>query len=1054
MIKNTITLLTLSLLSVAWGQHSPKFASTPSLSPDGKTTYFSYNGDIWQAPTAGGEALRITALEGNETNPRVSPDGKWLAFTSGQYGNKDVFLMPLTGGQITQLTYHQASDEVESWSWDSKQIYITSNANNNFGSYVIDLNGGTPKPLFTNYFNNTNGLVVTPSGEYLFTSSMESASQTTRKRYKGENNPDILGYNPTTKEFKSYTDYEGKDFNPTVDKQGKIYFISDENNGNYNLYTFDNGKKVALTNFDTSIKKPYVSADGSKVVFEKDYMIYVFDTATKSVTPLTTTVNTNKAIEKEQSYVVEDNISYFDVSPDTKKIAFVSRGILFVSDIEGKFIQAVTDGKERVMEVKWLKDNETLLYSQTFNGYQNWFKRSANGKGNPTQITNDNRNNRDITLNKEMTKAVYLSGRDEVRLLNLKDNTSKVIVKDEIWAFQNSTPSFSPNGEYVLFTAKRNFEEDIFIHHITKNETINLTNTGVAESAPYWSPNGKYIYFMSDRLNPSYPLGMQNPSIYRFAVDWQTEAFKSDQFDKLFVNKKEEIKSEITKKDKKTQDKKANSTKIDGKIVTSIKVNTDGLLDRIELVSDRFGNQYNPIVFADDTKEVVFYNTNQENGKSNLYKTVYEDFEDNKSEKVFDKRADQLLKRNKNVYALIGGNIYSFELSKGKPEQIKIKHNFTKNLADEFNQMYYETWAGVEENFYDETFHGIDWNKMKDHFAQYLPHVNSRGDLRILLNDMLGELGSSHLGFNTTGTEEKTKLNYRTYDTGIVFSTDKPYEVEHIVRKSPAYATDINIKPGDVLTKVNGQDVADKVNRDTYFTFANTQEEISLTFNRAGKEITSKLHPISFIEMKSLLYDEWIYTNKQRVNDLSNNRIAYSYMKNMTSTELDRFLLDMVEQEANKEGVILDLRYNTGGNVHDKVLNFLSQRPYLQWKYREGKLTVQSNFTPSGKPIVLLINESSLSDAEMTAAGFKALKLGKIIGQETYRWIIFTSGKSLVDGSSYRLPSWGTYTLDGQNLEKTGVAPDIYVKNTFVDRLNNNDPQLERAVQEILKEIK
>lgn len=1050
MIKNTITLLTLSLVGLAWGQQSPKFASTPSLSPDGKTTYFSYNGDIWQAPTAGGEALRITALQGNATNPRVSPDGKWLAFTSNQYGNKDVFLMPLTGGNITQLTYSQASEDVESWSWDSKTIYLTSNANNNYGSYAIDINGGTPRPLFTNFFNNTNELVVTPSGEYLFTSSMESASQTTRKRYKGENNPDILSYNPTTKVFKSYTDYNGKDFNPTVDKNGKIYFISDENNGNFNLYTFENGKKVALTNFDTSIRKPYVSADGSKVVFEKDYIIYVFDTTTKTISPLASTVNTNKAIDKEQSYNVEDDTDYFDVSPDAKKIAFVSRGVLFVSDIEGKFIQPVTDGKERVMEVKWLKDNKTLLYNQTFNGYQNWYKRSADGKGGATQLTSDARNNRDITLNKEMTMAVYLSGRDEVRLLDLTSFTSKTIVKDEIWAFQNSTPSFSPNGEYVLFTAKRNFEEDIFVHHITKNETINLTNTGVAETSPYWSPNGKYIYFTSDRLNPSYPLGMQNPSIYRFALDWQTNEFKSDQFDKLFVEKKEEDKKDTTKKDKKGK----KTAKVEAPKVIPIKINTEGLLERIELVSDRFGGQSSPIVFADDKKEVVFYNTNQENNKSNLYKKIYEDFEEPKTEKVFDQRARQLLQRDKKIYALIGNSIYSFDLSKGKPEQIKIKYTFTKNLGEEFSQMFYETWAGVDENFYDENFHGIDWKQMKEQFAQYLPEVNSRNDLRVLLNDMLGELGSSHLGFTSSGDEEKTRLSYKTYDTGIVYKADSPYQVEHIVRKSPAYATGIDIKPNDVLVKVNGQKVDEKTNRDTYFTFANTQDEITLTFNRAGKEINTKLHPISYIEMKALLYDEWIYTNKQRVNKLSNNRIAYAYMKNMGTAELDQFLLQMVEQEANKEGVILDLRYNTGGNVHDKVLNFLSQRPYLQWKYREGKMTVQSNFTPSGKPIVLLINEASLSDAEMTAAGFKALKLGKVIGQETYRWIIFTSGKGLVDSSIYRLPAWGTYTLDGKNLEKTGVAPDIYIKNTFMDRLNNNDPQLERAVQEILKDIK
>ncbi|MEL6925800.1 MAG: S41 family peptidase, partial [Bacteroidota bacterium] len=143
-----------------------------------------------------------------------------------------------------------------------------------------------------------------------------------------------------------------------------------------------------------------------------------------------------------------------------------------------------------------------------------------------------------------------------------------------------------------------------------------------------------------------------------------------------------------------------------------------------------------------------------------------------------------------------------------------------------------------------------------------------------------------------------------------------------------------------------------------------------------------------------------------------------------------------------------------GGNVHDKVLQFLAQRPYLQWKYREGALSPQPNFAPSGKPIVLLMNEQSLSDAEMTANGFRELKLGTIIGTGTYRWIIFTSGKGLVDGSFYRLPSWGCYTLDGQNLEKTGVQPDIYVKNTFEHRLSGDDPQLDRAIAEILKQLK
>lgn len=1044
MLKQTISLLTLALTSMVWGQNKVHFTSTPSLSPDGKTTYFSFDGDLWQVPTSGGEALRLTALPGNETNPRVSPDGKWLAFSSDQYGNKDIFLMPLTGGPIQQLTYHQAADEMESWSWDSETIYFTSNAYNNYASFSISKNGGTPTPLFTNYFNNTNGLVETPAGEYLFTNSTESSNQVTRKRYKGENNPDILGYNPTNQSFKSYTDYNGKDFNPTVDRQGNIYFISDENNGHYNLYTFRNGKKIALTEFTSSIKKPFVSADGSQVIFEKDYQLFVFDTKLNQVRSLAITLNTNKSIAKEQTFKVEDNISFFDLSPDGKKLAFVSRGVLFVSDIEGKFIQSITMGTERVMEVKWLKDNQTLLFSQTYNGYQNWFKIAANGKGKAEQLTHDTRNNRDLTFNQELTQAVYTSGRDEIRLLDLQTFTSKTIVKDEIWAFQSAPPSFSPDGAYVLFTAKRNFEDDIFIHNIKKNETINLTNTGVSETNPVWSPSGKYIYFTSDRLNPSYPMGMQNASIYRLALDWYAEPFKSDEFDQLFVVKKEE---KVESKKSKT---KAAETPQPAIVVS---INTQDVLDRIELVSDKFGNQYTPAVFQEDKKEYVYYSTNQENGKYTLYRKIYEQFEDAKTEKVWDKSVSQLQRKDKTLYALSGSNIYKFALEKGTPEKINISYSFTKNLAEEFSQMFDETWAGVEENFYDETFHGLDWKATKTYFASYIPYLNSRNDLRILLNDMLGELGSSHLGFTSTGEEEKTRLQYNTVETGVIFSASNPYEVARVLRKSPAATKDITLQQGDILTHVNGQKVDPTKNRDAYFTFAPTQEEIALTFLRGAKEVTVKLHPISFTTQKGLLYDEWVYQNKQRVNEWSTNRIAYSYMKNMGSTELDSFLLDMVEQEHHKEGLILDLRFNTGGNVHDKVLNFLAQRPYLQWKYREGKLTMQSNFSPSGKPIVLLINEFSLSDAEMTAAGFKALKLGKIIGQETYRWIIFTSGKSLVDNSFYRLPSWGTYTLEGDNLEKTGVAPDIYVKNTFMDRLQEKDPQLERAVQEILQDL-
>src|SRR5699024_4912511 len=220
--------------------------------------------------------------------------------------------------------------------------------------------------------------------------------------------------------------------------------------------------------------------------------------------------------------------------------------------------------------------------SQTFGGYPNWYKISAKG-GEAKQLTKDLASNRDIAFNPDFTNAVYLSGRDQVRLLDLKTFESKTIVTDEIWGFQNSAPSFSPDGSYVLFTAMRDFEQDVFVHNIKEDKTINLTNTGVSEANPSWSPDGKYIYFASNRTTPSYPFGMQNSSIYRLALDWYAEEINKDGFDKLFEEK------EGKKEDKKKADAK--------EIKPVVKVNLNNLRDRVERVSSRFGTQNNPQVF-------------------------------------------------------------------------------------------------------------------------------------------------------------------------------------------------------------------------------------------------------------------------------------------------------------------------------------------------------------------------------------------------------------------------------------------------------------------------
>jgi C-terminal processing protease CtpA/Prc/Tol biopolymer transport system component len=1017
---------------------SPKFLSHPVLSPDAKTVVFAFEGDLWKASTADLQATRLTAMQGYETTPRISPDGKWLAFTGEQMGNTDIYIMPLAGGEVKQLTFHSAADVLSNFSWDSKTIYFTSNRYGPVSAYTVSIDGGTPKRLFGDHYFLMDHLVAEHplTGDLYFNDTWESNNQVARKRYKGPFNPDIQSYNPKTKQYQKHTNWEGKDFASTIDQKGNLYFISDEANGEYNLYTILNGKKTALTQFTTSIKTPVVSASGNYIVFEKDYQIWWYNIATKSASPLNIQLYRNQILPLQKEYDVRGKISAMDISPDGKKLAFISRGELFVSDVEGKFIKQINKGNtERAKEVKWLADNQTLLFNETVNGYLNIFSVAADGYALPKQLTNQTKDNRSLVLNKAKSKMVYLSGRDEVVLMDTKTFEINTLVKDEIWAMQNSSPGFSPNDEYVVFTVIRHFEQDIMIHHIKQHKTYNLTNTGISEADPIWSPDGKYIYFISNRTKPSYPFGMSEPRIFRMALEKIDEPYRSDKFNELFkVEKKDTSKSNI-----------ANN---------AITIDFNGLMERLEQVGPRFGSQYIVNVFKKGDKTTVLYISDHAEGRTALWKTVLDPFEPTKTERIngIDANSIDFAESTDKQFLLSGGNIYKLSLDANKADQVTIAQTFQRNLANEFKQIFQETWAQVEQNFYDEKFHGVNWVAMKKKYEAFLPAINTRADLRVLLNDLLGELNSSHQGFSSAGEEETIRLVNRTMETGILFENDQPLTVKAIVANSAADKMGIQINPGDVLVKVNNEVVDPTKDRNSYFSKPSFDRELQLVFNRKGQLYTVNIHPQRTIAPN--LYGEWIKQNQQTVDAKTKQRVAYHHMKDMGLGELEQFLIDMTQDLYQKDALILDLRYNTGGNVHDEVLKFLSQKTYLRWKYREGQLTPQSNFGPSDKPIVLLINEQSLSDAEMTAAGFKALKLGKIIGMPTYRWIIFTSGAGLVDGSFVRLPSWGCYSMDGNDLEFTGVAPDILVPLNFQDKINKRDPQLDKAIEEVLKQLK
>ena len=1021
------TLLASSFASLA---DNIRFASRPSLSPDGKQIYFSYDGDIYCVPVQGGQATAVITMPGVQDAPLVSPDGKWLAFSSDIQGNNDVYVVPVAGGQAVQLTFHEAPDVPVGWSPKSDRIYFESTRESaRKTTFQVAVAGGTPQRMFDGFFNTVVNLAENPkTGEFLFNESNESISFPTRKRYVGDHNPNIKSWNPRTKVYRELTDYIGKDQWPMVDKDGNIYYVSDELNKESNLVKYGkDGKPQSLTSFDKSVQYPSIAFGGSAIVFLKDYEIHVLEPATGKVSVPQIRLASGR-VEVRRAFEGQTPTAA-DVSPDGKKFALVIRGGLYVSDTKGKFLRKLdTPSDERVDEVVWADDSKTIYYTRTDKGWTNLFRIAADGSAGESPVFLSENNSNSLQADRKREKLAFIDGSRAVMLHDTKTGTTTRVAEAEFWSFEGYDLAFSQDGTWLAFDAMHRFENDIFLYNLKDGSLRNFTQSASVERNPVFSPDGKYMYLLANPAASSFPRGAR-PALYKLPLRKYDTPFKSETVEDLF-------------KDKKNQPKKDSTVVIDFKDIHE-------RMTRVE----REGSQGNPYIFSNKGKDYLLYQS-MASGAPGVFSLEISDPEA-KPKPVKDLRGGRFFHSKDALYCLSSGAVYKVDPAAGSATKTEIKKDVEAVLDDEFRQMFYETWAVLEQNYYDVNFHGADWPAVRDYYASLLPYVRTRANLRTLLADLLGELNSSHLGFSSSGAEEKTETRTRTYATGLLFDKAAPYKVAGILADSPADKFEIDIRKGDELVAVNGVRVDKAVNREKYFSGAVPMDELKLTFSRGGNEFDTKVHTTTFSAVKTLAYKEWEEQRADMVSAKTGGKVGYIHMRAMGAEDLESFLVKMHTEVFDKDALILDLRYNNGGNVHKEVIDFLRGQSHFEWAYRDFPRTSHPNVTPGDRPIVVLVNEHSLSDAEVTSNGIKTLGIAKLVGTETYRWIIFTSSVRLLDGSTCRMPAWGCYSvLDGSDLENTGVKPDIYVKNTFKDRLEGKDPQLDAAIAEVLKEMK
>ena len=1016
------------------------FPYNPTLSPDAKTIYFSYDGDIFSVPANGGLAMRLVSLGGSESSPKISPCGKYVAFASDIQGNNDVYIVPVKGGDVKRLTWHEGSDVPVGWSKDSKYIYFESNRANTKTTYKVALAGGTPERLFGHYFNTINNLVENPvTGELYFNESTESYNFPTRKRYVGDHNSNVKSWNPSKKVYKELTSYEGKDSWPMVDKKGNLYYVTDQFNKESNIAKYNaSGAPVQLTSYNQSVQYPSLAFGGDAMVFLLEYKIHYMDMATGKVTvPQITIADNNVDIDRKFADVAPSRVA---VSPDGKKFAMAIRGLLYVGDAEGKYQhQLQTPAAERVDEIVWGKDNSTIYYTRTQKGFTALYSIKGDGSAPEKLLWKADCNIKNLCMSHKKDKIAFVQGNDAVMVLNTADNSVEKLANAEFWSYTRYTLNFSYDDSYLAFEAMNMFEGDIYMYSFKEKKLYNLTNSACSEGKPVFSPCGKYMYLTANLYGSTFPRGGGASRVYRLPLlDYTTKPFKSDVYDKLFEAAAPEAanKAKDAKKDPKAS------------VAPEVKVDFNDIFSRFEEMNFRGG--YSLYTFKSKDKSWLLVSGRE--GVQVL--DISDPYAEPKA--IRDLRRGSFISSDNDLFAVSGSDIYKIDFRQLRANKVAtIKKSVEKNLKDEFEQMYYEAWGLMDQNFYDVNFHGADWKAKKEYYASFLPYIRSRANLSTLFNDMLGELNSSHLGFRSGQAIESVKPQTRTYsaETGIIWNNANPYVVEEIVAGSPAHSVDVDVKKGDVLVAVNGQRVNAAINRESYLASSVEMPEVKFTFSRKGKEFDVKLHTVSYGGLKNLLYNQWEDNCRATVDKLGKGRIAYTHMKAMGAGDLDAFLKDMHTRMIGKEALILDLRFNNGGNVHKEVLDFIGQKAHYNWGFRNNKTNSHPNVTPGDIPIVALVNERSLSDAEVTSNGIKSLGLATLVGTETYRWIIFTTSAILMDGTSLRLPAWGCYSLDGKDLEFTGVAPDIYVKNTFKDRIEGKDPQLVRGIEEILRKL-
>jgi tricorn protease len=1035
----------------------------------GDFVVFTYAGDLWRAPVTGGPALRLTTHAGQEIFPKISPDGKWIAFSAEYAGTRQVYVMPSWGGEPKQLTFYNDvgpmpprggfDDWVMGWTKDGK-ILVRMNRvpwNTRMGRYyLVDPKGGLETPL---EIPEGGSASFSPDGKKLAYCPVDREFRTW-KRTVGGRAQDVWVYDFASKLSERITDWKGTDNFPMW-AGDSIWFTSDRDH-TLNLFAYDTKtrktrKATSFTEFD--VLWPSLASDGSAIVFSNGGFLYRLDLKTEKAAKVPVSLASDRAPQGTAWKDVKENVADVAISPSGARVVIEARGELFsVPAKEGATRNLTATQGIRERAPAWSPDGKTVAYLSDATGEYEIYVRSQDGSGAPKRLTTDGAPWKFAPeWSPDGKKLAYGDRKQRLRILDVESGA--VTDVDKGTRGDLDTYTWSPDSKWLAY--EKSYEtrlRGIWVWSLETKKAFPLGDGLTADHDPAFSTDGKYLFFLSERdyplvfsafeFNYVYPRATR---VYVAALAAETPSLFPPKSDEEKGNAEPEKKNE-PKKDDKPAEKKAPPATV---------IAADGFVARTQALPGLKPAVYNGIEAAEGA---VWY---LRQGEGPDDRTLYRfDLKERKEEKAAESAAAfKLSADGKKLLYRTGRDWFvtdakaPVKAGDGKLDLSGLKMRL--DVAAETAQMWEDGTRIVRDWFYDEKMHGVDWAAMKKRYGVLVPYVASRADLDFLFGELVGELDSGHT-YVASGDEPKvTRTLGGMLGAELQADASGRYRIAKIFAgenwddawRSPLTEPGLNVKEGSFLLAIDGQELTTADNPYRLLDGKGNQNVTLLVGEKPAKEEARPVTVKTITSETNLRYLDWVKSRMAMVERLSGGKVGYLHLPD-TAQPGNRMLQKLFYAQTTKPALLIDDRYNGGGFIPDRMIEYFSRKTIAWWARRGVESSRTPGFAYDG-PKAMLVNGYSSSGGDALPYFFRASKLGPIIGTRTWGGLIGLSGNpSLVDGGAVQVPTFRIYDREGNwVVENEGVAPDIEVFDDAGSRVKGGDPSLEKGVEVLLKEL-